>query len=118
MAASEDDAADGAHIAVVAAPADGEALRAGEEIVCGIEIDPIDSMAVKRNPRMGGVGADEFFTTGRRNGFDVAADIARGEANGTQAGQSGDGQNPGKRLACFSGRFHREWRQWSPPDQR
>jgi len=64
LAAAEDDAVQGTDVAEVAAPGDRDMARCGQEIVRGIDVDPADAVAIKRNPGVGRVRSGESRLAG------------------------------------------------------
>src|SRR4051794_17183014 len=85
IASANRDAADGADVAEIAAPADGDVAVAGEEVVGRVGIDPAELGAPDGEPRVRGVGAGEPHFAGGWNGFQIPADVARRQAERAEA---------------------------------
>ena len=86
LAAAEDHAADRADVGVVAAPGQGDVPIDGDAVVGRVDVDPAVPGHVEREPGVRGVGADQARLVGRRRRFEVAADVARRQAERAQAG--------------------------------
>ena len=86
-AAAVEDAADGAHVGVVAAAGDDDVIFADEAVVGGIVVDPAVARDVDGHPRVHGVGADEGGLAGRRLGAEITAHVGGGEAEAAGAGE-------------------------------
>ena len=84
-AATEDHAAHRAHVRIVESPPQRDVTRGGQQVVCRIDVDPSAAGTVDGQPRMRRIAADQFRAAWRRDGLDVAADVARGEAHEAQA---------------------------------
>src|SRR6185295_9078426 len=83
-ATAECDAADGRNVAVVATYGNRNMFERGRHVVGRIEVDPAQAVAVEGNPGVRGVGAGELGLARGRDGVDVAAHVARGNAKGTE----------------------------------
>ena len=86
FAAAVDDAADRADVGVVAAPRQRHVAVDGHAIVGRVGVDPADVRHVERDPGVRGVDADEAGLVGRRRRFEIAAHVARRQAERAQAG--------------------------------
>src|ERR1019366_2261425 len=83
--AAEEDAVDGADVAVIAPPSHGDMAVRGYAIVRGIEIHPSGAGAPCRAPGVRGVGAYQTRAARRRHGSQIAADVTRREAQRSHA---------------------------------
>ncbi len=81
IAGADEDAADGADVLEVASEGYGDMLAGGEEVVCGVEVDPAEVGQEGGDPGMGGIGSGEFGLAGGRECLEVAADVAGGETD-------------------------------------
>src|SRR5262245_22932249 len=84
LAAAENDAANRADIAVVAAPPKRDVAGRRQHVVGGIDVDPAAPGTVHGEPGVRGVGADAARLPWRRNSLEVAADVERGQAERTK----------------------------------
>ena len=85
-ASAEDQAPQRTHIAIIAAPRERNVSIRRDDVVGGVHIDPADSRAIGRNPRMRSIGADESGLAGRRVGAQIATHVARRKIQGAKAG--------------------------------
>ena len=86
VAPSQNYSADGSHIAVVAAPGEGDVSVGGDKIVCWVYIEPAEVRAVDGKPGVGSVGSYKAGLAGGREGSEVATDVSGGQTQGAQAG--------------------------------
>ena len=84
---SQGDPAERADVRKIPPPGDGDVAFAGEDIVGGVGIDPTGGLAAEDgDPGVGGVRSGQFRFSGRRPGFQIAADVrARQWSEGRQA---------------------------------
>ena len=75
--------------------------------VGGVEIHPAEGWAKHRDPGVGRIGADHPRLAGRRMGEDVAADIARRQAQAAQAANHQLGKVLAHATAAFEHLFQR-----------
>src|SRR5438445_2869810 len=80
FAAAGEDAAQGADVAVVATVGDGDVVLGGQEIVCRVEVHPAELGTVHREPRVRSVRAHQPLLAFQRASAQVAAHVARGQA--------------------------------------
>ena len=95
----EDDALDRRHVAVVAAPGDGDVAVVGPLVVGRVDREPLARSAGQpstADPGVGGVGADDPLLARRRLGGEVAADVAGGEAVACAGRPASGGRSPGR----------------------
>lgn len=85
LPAAEQHAADRAHVLEVSTEGYGDMLLFGDEIVRGIEVDPTPFGRPDRDPGMGRIRADKLRLALGRVGKQIAADIARSEAERAKA---------------------------------
>src|SRR5437773_5423594 len=85
FAAAGEDAAQRADVAVVATVGDGDVVHGGQEIVCRVEVHPAELGTVHREPGVRSVRARQPFLAFQRAGAQVAAHVARGQAERAQA---------------------------------
>src|ERR1039457_3740333 len=78
--AAQENAVDGADVAVIASPGHGDMTVRGYAIVRGIEIHPSGGGAPRRAPGVRGVGAYQTRAPRRRHGSQIAADVTRRKA--------------------------------------
>src|SRR5271157_178093 len=83
--AAEENAVDGADVAVIASPSHGDMTVRGYAVVRRIEIHPSGPGAPCRAPRVRGVGAYQTRVTRRRHCSQIAADVTRREAERSHA---------------------------------
>ena len=88
FAAAGENARHGADVVEIAAIGDDDMFLARLDIVGGIKVHPADAGAKNAEPGMAGVGADEPGLAGRRMRAQITADIARRQAQRTQAGDA------------------------------
>src|SRR5271168_3910770 len=84
--ASQNQPAQRTYIAIVAAPGESHVAVRRNEVVGRIHVEPADSRAVSRNPRVRGIGAHQPRFSGRRIGAQISADITCGKIEGAEAG--------------------------------
>src|SRR5258708_19221972 len=85
IAAAEDDAAERADIAVITPPGERYMAMGRQDVVGRIQIYPAQPWTPDREPSMRGIGTHEQRLSGRRLGQEVAADVACGEPERSQA---------------------------------
>ena len=84
-----DDALQRRHVAVVAPLGGDDVLPVGALAVGRVEVEPAGLGVVHREPGVGGVRAAQLLLPRRRQGLQVAADVARRDA---RAPEGGDGE--------------------------
>src|SRR5271167_1009594 len=83
--AAEENAVDGADIAVIASPRHGDMTVRGQAIVRGIEIHPSSPRTPCRTPGVRGVGAYQTRLAWRRHCSQITTDVTRRQAKRSQA---------------------------------
>ena len=76
----------GADVAVVAPPPDGDVAHGRDAIVRRVHVNPADARAVERDPGVRRINTPQLGLARRRVRFQVATDVARGQAERPQAG--------------------------------
>src|SRR5258706_15888104 len=76
FARAENNSTNRANIIVIPAMRHGDMAHAWNDIIGGVDIDPAEAMAIKRNPGVGCVSAGKSFLAGRRIGFQITAHVA------------------------------------------
>ena len=84
--AADDHAAQRTDVPVITAPRDGDVAVAGEEIVRRVSVDPAMTGTPHGEPGVRGIRADQPRLARRRQRLEVAADVARRQAERAQAG--------------------------------
>ena len=85
LATADDDTAQGTDVAIVATRGKGDMPDPGEDIVGRIDIDPIAIAGEDGEPGMRGISADQPRLAAWRLGFQISADIARGDTDRSTA---------------------------------
>ena len=88
MTTAQDYAFEGGDIGKVSAPGYGDVPVTGHEVVGRIKVDPAVIGQVHREPCMGGISANQVLCAGGGQGFEIAADIARGQTHSAETTDS------------------------------
>lgn len=95
LAAANKNALNWADIAVIAAPGQRDVRVGGDQIVGGVDVQPIAVGTVDRQPGMRGIGPAEPLATWRRSGQQIATDIACSQPGRKNAGSRSGAANSG-----------------------
>src|SRR5262245_54644818 len=85
FSAANDHAADRADVFKVPPPRHCDVTIIDELIVRRIHIHPARCRDIHLNPGMRGISSNELRCAGRREGFEITADVTRGQPDCTQA---------------------------------
>ena len=110
VAAAEQDAAQRADVAVVAAPGERHVALGRQHVVGGIEIDPSEPRTPDREPGVRRVGADQPRLAGRRVGQRGSRSRSAPAAPATSGSRSAGARSPGRRRG--------DWRARASPASR